>query len=143
MEAPLLLSGRAGQEEEQVVHATEVNCPKKPVVDAGVIIDPLSRQRTGGEDTLSSAGDSFRSHHLTVWLRLAPRLGEDRKPKRGEYPLTSAGTRVPPNPPHLLLLKVGRDVEDIPDQQEDPFNQQVVFFLPILPALGKRRKDWL
>lgn len=59
VEAPLLLSGRAGQEEEQVVHATEVNRPKKPVVDAGVIIDPLSRRRRGGEDTLSSAGDSF------------------------------------------------------------------------------------
>lgn len=32
-------------------------------------------------------------------------------------------------------------MENISDQQKDPFNQQVVFFLPILPALGKRRKD--
>lgn len=34
----------------------------------------------------------------------------------------------------LLLLKVGWDMENISDQQKDPFNQQVVFFLPILPA---------
>lgn len=47
---------------------------------------------------------------------------------------------MPPNPLHLLLLKVGWDMENISDQQKDPFNQQVVFFLPILPALGKRRK---
>lgn len=32
-------------------------------------------------------------------------------------------------------------MENISDQQKDPFNQQAVFFLPILPALGKRRKD--
>jgi hypothetical protein len=34
-------------------------------------------------------------------------------------------------------------MENISDQQKDPLDQQVVFFLPILPALGKRRKDWL
>lgn len=44
MQAPLLLSGRAGQEEEQVVQATEVNHPEKLVVDTGVIIDPLSSE---------------------------------------------------------------------------------------------------
>lgn len=31
-------------------------------------------------------------------------------------------------------------MENISDQQQDPFNQQVVFFLPILPVLGKREK---
>ena len=45
MEAPLMLRSCAGQEEEQVVQATEVNRPEKPVVDTGVIIDPLSGKR--------------------------------------------------------------------------------------------------
>lgn len=49
VEAPLLLCRRAGQEEEQVVQATEVQRPEKPVVDAGVIVDPLSGERTGGK----------------------------------------------------------------------------------------------
>lgn len=44
MEAPLMLRSRAGQEEEQVVQATEVNRPEQPVVDTGVIINPLSSE---------------------------------------------------------------------------------------------------
>lgn len=53
MQTPLLLGRGAGQEEEQVVHAAEMDRPKKPVMDAGVVIDPLSPWR-GRKDTLSS-----------------------------------------------------------------------------------------
>lgn len=45
MQAPLLLSRRAGQEEEQIIQATEVNGPEKLVMDTGVIINPLSSVR--------------------------------------------------------------------------------------------------
>lgn len=54
MEAPLLLGRGAGQEEEQVVHATEVNRPEEPVVDTGIIVDPLSREEEGGHTQLHS-----------------------------------------------------------------------------------------
>lgn len=30
-------------------------------------------------------------------------------------------------------------MEDVSDQQQDPLNQQVVFLLPFLPALVRRR----
>lgn len=126
MQTPLLLGRGAGQEEEQVVHAAEMDCPKKPVMDAGIIIDPLSQCR-GRKDTLSSM--------------TAPKVpnAEDRKPGSGKFTLKSTRTQEPPDP-HLLLLKVSWDMENISDQQQDPFNQQVVFFLPILPVLGKKRK---
>lgn len=44
MQAPLLLSRRAGQEEEQVIQATQVHCPEKLVMDTGVVVDALSRE---------------------------------------------------------------------------------------------------
>lgn len=44
-------------------------------------------------------------------------------------------------PDHLLPLKVGGDVEDVSDQQQDALDQQVVFLLPFLPALIRRRRD--
>lgn len=44
MQAPLLLSWRAGQKEKQVIQATEVNCPEKLVMDTGVIVNPLSSE---------------------------------------------------------------------------------------------------
>lgn len=126
MQTPLLLSRGAGQEEEQVVHATEMDGPEKPVMDAGIVIDPLSRWG-GRKDTLSSM--------------TAPKVpnAEDRKPGSGEFTLNSTRTQMPQDP-HLLLLKVSWDMENISDQQQDPFNQQVVFFLPILPVLGRKRK---
>lgn len=49
--------------------------------------------------------------------------------------------RAQTTPDHLFLLKVGGDVEDVSDQQQDALNQQVVFFLPFLPALIRRRRD--
>lgn len=52
MQTPLLLGRGAGQEEEQVIHAAEMDGPEKPVMDAGIVIDPLSRWR-GRKDTLS------------------------------------------------------------------------------------------
>lgn len=85
VEAPLLLRGRAGQEEEQVVQATEVQRPEKPVVDAGVIVDPLSGERRGGKGALGQFSRPAWGFFSSLLDQGAPHPGrsEDRTAEKG------------------------------------------------------------
>lgn len=41
---------------------------------------------------------------------------------------------------HLLFSGVRRDVQHIPDKQQNPLNQQVIFLLPLFPILIENKR---